>query len=222
MYKFEIKGAPAFGELIVDLQLGQAIKAEGGAMSYMDGSVTMETKSGGFIKGFKRSLSGESFFQNTFTGPGRIAFANSLPGDIIKLDVQQPWLLSRDAFIAGTLNMEISSKWGGMKSIFGGEGGFLTHISSNDGMAGLIFAGSYGYINKHEVPPEQEFVVDTGIFLACPEGTQFKTSKVGGKKSFLFGGEGFVMRFFGPCTVYTQSRAQNELMNYIFTNMPGK
>ncbi|MHA2503321.1 MAG: TIGR00266 family protein [Candidatus Kariarchaeaceae archaeon] len=219
MYKHTIEGG-AFAELEVELAEDQSIKAEGGRMSYMDGSISMETQSGGFMKGLKRSLSGESFFQNTFTGPGKITFANSLPGEIIPLEINQPWLLSRDAYMAGSPHLEISSKWGGAKSLFGGEGAFLTHISSPDGESGVVFAGGYGYIKEHDVAAGDELVVDTGIFFACPEGTQFTTSKVGGKKSFVFGGEGFVMRFMGPCKVYTQSRAQNELMQYIMTRMP--
>ena len=79
MYKYEIGGIDGFAELTVDLGEGQPIKAEAGVMSYMDGTIQMETKSGGFFSGLKRSFSGESFFQNAFTGPGKITFAPILP-----------------------------------------------------------------------------------------------------------------------------------------------
>lgn len=215
MYDFQIEDGPGFAQLHVELKAGEQIKAEGGAMAYMDGTVSMETQSGGLMKGLKRSLSGESFFQNTFTGPGAIAFANMFPGDILKIEVNEPWILSKDVYIAGSPHLEVSSKWGGLKSIIGGEGGFLSHVSSPDGTPGVIFVGGYGYLKKHEIPAGKEFIVDTGIFFAAPEGTEFKIDKVGGKKSFVFGGEGFVMKFMGPCTLYTQSRGQDGFVNLL-------
>lgn len=224
MYEYTIKGGEAFAELWINLGAGQTIKAEGGAMSYMDGTVQMETQSGGFFKGIKRAFSGESFFQNLFTGPGNIVFAPSLPGSIIELDinVSNGWLLQRDGYIASSPNIEVSSKWGGLKSMFGGEGAILTHVGLQEGGGnkGTVFAGGYGSIQKHEVPSGKEFVVDTGIFFATEDTTQFKTSKVGGTKSFFFGGEGLVMRFTGPCTVYTQSRGQDSLLSFIMSHIP--
>jgi uncharacterized protein (TIGR00266 family) len=221
MYNYKIGGIDGFAELTVDLGDGQPIKAEGGVMSHMDGTVEMETKSGGFMKGLKRSMSGESFFQNTFTGPGKITFAPSLPGDIIPLEINPGpgWIMQKDAYLASSPDVEVSSKFGGMKSMFGGEGAFLTHLSTETS-TGLAFLGGYGAIVKHEVPAGKEFVVDNGIFFATEATTQFKTSKVGGKKSFMFGGEGLVMRFFGPCTVFTQSRGQRSLAQYIMGMMP--
>lgn len=207
---FEVVGRPSYATVEVKLQDGQEINAESGAMAYMDGTVDMETSSqGGMIGGLKRKLTGESFWVNTFKGPGMVALATNMPGDIIAMDVSASpsggWIMTKDAFIGGTTNVKVSSKWGGFKSMFGGEGAFLTHVSSEEG-DGLFFAGGYGHIKKHEIPQGKEFVVDNGLFFATQESTKFKTSKVGGKKSFILGGEGLVMRFFGPCTVFTQSR----------------
>jgi uncharacterized protein (TIGR00266 family) len=183
-------------------------------MAFMDGTVEMKTSAkGGVFKGLKRMFSGESFFVNTFTGPGKITFAPGIPGDIVPLSVSPStggWILSKDAFLAGTPDLDISSKSGGFKSLFGGEGLFLTHVSAKE-VEGLFFAAGYGAIQKHEIPDGQSFVVDTGLFLATSERTEFKTSKVGGMKSFLFGGEGLVMRFFGPAIVLTQSRSLQDL-----------
>ncbi len=221
MYKYVVQGSDGFTELRVDLQPGQPIKAEGGRMSYMDGTISMETKSGGFFKGLKRSMSGESFFQNVFIGPGTIVFAPNLPGDIIPLDIMagRGWIIQQDGYIASSPNVEVSSKWGGLKSIFGGEGGMLTHLSTQQGQ-GIAFIGGYGSIIKHDIAPGQEFIVDTGIFFATEETTQYELVKLGKMKSFLFGGEGLVFKFHGPATVYTQSRAQQALVNYIMGFLP--
>ena len=220
MYDYKIEAGPSFAELTFKLKQGETVKAEGGAMSYMDGGIKMETKSGGFFKAIKRSFGGESLFQNFFTGPGSITFASITPGDMIKLDINPDvgWIMQQDAFIASSPHLEISSKWGGFKSIFGGEGAFLTHVSTKEG-PGVVFLAGYGYIKKHKLVANQEFVVDNGIFFATQETTNFRISKVGGKKSFFLGGEGIVMRFTGPGTVYTQSRSHDDFLGYIVGNL---
>lgn len=217
MYAYEIVGGgQPFPELHVSLKQGEQIRAEGGAMSYMDGTVKMETKAGGFWKGLRRSLSGESFFQNMFHGPGKVVFAPVLPGVIKKFDIAPGagWIFQKDAYLAGSPNLEISSKWGGFKSMLSGKGAFLTHISAPESY-GVAFVSAYGAIQEHQVPPGSELVVDNGIFFASQETAQFRISKVRKTKSFLFGGEGLVLRFSGPCTVYTQSRGQRSLVDYV-------
>ena len=220
---YEIHGGPSFATVEVNLAPGQQIIAEAGAMAYMDGTVEMKTSAkGGVLKGIARKFTGESFFINTFTGPGKVAFTTGLPGDIIPLTTspeQGGWILSRDAFIAGTANVTVSSKWGGLKSMIGGEGAFLTHVKAEEG-EGLFFAGGYGAIKKHEIPPGKELIVDNGLFFATSEHTQFTISKVGGLKSLFFGGEGLVMKFKGPAVVLTQSRALPQLISYIVEKLP--
>ncbi|RMG37042.1 MAG: TIGR00266 family protein [Methanobacteriota archaeon] len=207
MYNYQIVGGETFAELHVQLNPGEAIRAETGVMSYMDGTVQIETSSGGILTGIKRKFSGESFFLNTFTGPGKIVFAPPFPGSIQAFEItpDSAMILQQGSYLAGSLNVKISSKWGGFRSIFAGEGAFLTHASVEEGK-GIFFTGASGIVVRHEIPPGQEFVVDTGIFFATTENAQFKLSRVGKGKSFLFGGEGLVLRFFGPCVVYTQSR----------------
>ena len=221
MYDFKVEGQPAFAQLTVNLRSGETIKAEAGAMAYMDGDVQMKTQaSGGFFSGLKRMFTGESFFQNVFTGPGKVTFSTQLPGDIVDFDVQvgEGWVTQADAYMASDESLEVSSKWGGFKAIFGGEGAFLTHVSAKTDNGKLFLAG-YGFIKKHDLQPGQELVVDTGIFFATQDTTNFKTSKVGGMKSFFFGGEGLVMRFTGPGIVYTQSRSYGDLISNILSKI---
>jgi len=224
MYEYDISGGPAFAEVRVDLKAGEVLKAEGGAMSHMDGEVGMETKSGGFFSGIKRSLTGESFFQNLFTGPGSVTLAPMMPGEIMMMEIRpdQGWVIQQDAYLAGSPNIDVSSKWGGFRSILGGEGAFLTHLSSSDGNKGQVFLGGFGSLKKHEIPAGKEYVLDTGIFFATPDATNFRTSKVGGMKSFFFGGEGLVMRFTGPCTVYTQSRGMHSFLDLLLSKVPAR
>ncbi len=212
LLKFEIIGSPAFASVKITLSKpGQEVKAEAGAMIYMDGHVHMRTSAGGFKKGLKRMFSGESFFQNFFSipdgaPPGRVAFAFGAPGDIIHMHLNQgeKWTLSKDVYICGTTSVEVSTKRGGLKQMFSGEGYFLTDITAT--AEGDVWIGGYGHIEKHELAPGEELVVDNGVMMAFQEGMEHKFSKVGGRKSFIAGGEGVVIRYKGPGIVYTQSR----------------
>ena len=70
--KFEIKGTP-LPVVIMNLEAGECIKTDKGAMSWMSPNMEMSTNSGGVGKAIGRIFSGESMFQNTYTcmgGPG--------------------------------------------------------------------------------------------------------------------------------------------------------
>ena len=78
--KYRIECQPGYSYLEVELKPGDSIASESGAMAWMDPGIEMETSTrGGVFSGLKRALlSGESFFQNTYTTevPGtRLALA---------------------------------------------------------------------------------------------------------------------------------------------------
>ena len=64
----DIEFSPSYTMLTIQLDPGEKIKAETGAMVAQQG-VEMQTGmgGGGLFGGFKRMLGGESFFLNTFT-----------------------------------------------------------------------------------------------------------------------------------------------------------
>ncbi len=228
--RYEITGSPAFSVVRIYLdQPGQQIVAESGAMVYMDGHVDMETKSsGGILRGLKRKFSGESMFQNFFelkegaTKPGMIALAHGAPGDIVHLHLNQgeEWTLNKDAYICSTPSVQVTSQMGKLASLLGGEGLILTKIFAE--AEGDVWLGGYGYIERHEIGPGEEFVIDTGVMMAFETNMQYRTSKVGGKKSFLLGGEGIVMRFTGPGVAYTQNREIGLLASLLIPYLPKK
>lgn len=226
-FKYEIVGGPAFSVVKIYLdQPGQQVRAEGGAMVYMDGHVQMETKSaGGVMRGIKRKFSGESMFQNFFSlldgaPPGMVAFAHGAPGDIVHfhLNKGEEWTLSRDAYICGTKSIAVTSKLGGFKSILGGEGLVLTKIIAEG--EGDVWIGGYGFVERHELEPGQEFVCDNGVMMAFQSHMQHRVSKVGGTKSLFLGGEGVVIRYTGPGVVYTQNREIGLLASLLAPYMP--
>ena len=68
--------------LILNLEAGETIMTEGGAMSWMSPNMLMETTTnGGFGKMMGRMFSGEKLFMNRYTaqgGPGMISFYGTI------------------------------------------------------------------------------------------------------------------------------------------------
>ena len=95
--RHDILYGPSYSLARVQLDAGEEINAEAGAMVSMSSGVDMQTGvRGGLLSGLKRSLlGGESFFINTFTANtgGEVTFAPPLPGDIMHVELTGSALL---------------------------------------------------------------------------------------------------------------------------------
>src|SRR5210317_1999807 len=133
----------------IELDQGEGVRAEAGAMMYMEKDIEMQTSSGGgLFKGFKRMITGESFFITTFLyngkGKGHVAFGAPYPGKIVPLDLATlggRFICQKDAFLCAAKGIEIevafTKKLGA--GLFGGEG-FILQRLTGDGRA-FIHAG---------------------------------------------------------------------------------
>ena len=216
---------PSYAMLIVDLDPGEGIKAEPGAMVMQEG-VEMSTGGGGggLLGGFKRMLGGESFFVNTFTaerGGGRVSLAPSSPGDILSFDLPpgQNLFIQSGSFLACTENVQTDTKFQGFRGMFSGESLFFIRAFSTEGN-GTVFYNSYGAIKEVEVRPDRELVVDTGHLVAFSEDVDYSIGKVGGIRSLIAGGEGLVMKFRGNGHVWVQTRNMASLAEKIIPFLP--
>lgn len=83
--KYTVLGEP-LPAVISNVEAGETLITEGGAMSWMSPNMRMQTTSGGGLgKMFGRMLSGDTLFLNRYTAqgcPGEIAFASCFPGSI--------------------------------------------------------------------------------------------------------------------------------------------
>ena len=87
--KYQIQGEP-MPVVVCELNAGETLISESGAMAWMTSNMKMETSGGGVSKMFGRMFSGESMFQNRYTaqgGAGMIAFASSFPGSIRAIQI---------------------------------------------------------------------------------------------------------------------------------------
>lgn len=205
----------------IELDPGEGVQAEAGAMMYMDNGIEIQTStSGGLFKGFKHMISGETFFITTFLyngrGKGRVAFAAPYPGKIIPLDLSGGSILcQKDAFLCAAQGIEIevafTKKLGA--GLFGGEG-FILQRLEGDGMA-FVHAG--GTVLERCLAPGEELRVDTGCLVAFSPTVEYDIQFIGGFKNALFGGEGlFLAKLTGPGCVYLQSLPFSRLVDRIF------
>jgi len=207
----------------IELDTGEAVRAEAGAMMYMEDGIEMQTSTdGGMFKGFKRMITGESFFITTFLyngkGKGHVAFGAPYPGKIIPLELHNlggRFFCQKDAFLCAAKGVEIevafTKKIGA--GLFGGEG-FILQRLEGDGMA-FVHAG--GNIISKELAAGESLRVDTGCLVAFSPGITYDIQFVGGFKNALFGGEGIFLAYLtGPGSVYLQSLPFSRLADRIF------
>ena len=216
----------SYALLVVDLEHGESIKAEPGAMVSQQ-NVEMSTGiSGqkGLFGGFRNVMGGESFFINTFTGGhlgGQVTFAPGTPGDIGSFDVEpdRDLFIQSGSFLACTENLHTDSKFQGFKGMFSGESLFFIRAFTED-QVGRVYYNSYGAIKELTVEPEQELIVDTGHLVAFTDEVDYSIGKVGGIRSMVAGGEGLVMKFRGSGHVWIQTRNLQSLVDKIVPFMP--
>ncbi len=206
----------------VELDPGEGVRAEAGAMMYMGPGVELQTSTGGgLFKGFKRMLTGESFFITTFLhtgqGKGYVAFGAPYPGKIVPLDLGQlggTFLCQKDSFLCAARGVEIEVAFTKRigAGLFGGEG-FILQRLEGDGMA-FVHAG--GTVIRRDLAPGETIRVDTGCIVAFPPTVDYNIQFIGGFKNALFGGEGlFLATLTGPGPVYLQSLPFSRLADRI-------
>jgi uncharacterized protein (TIGR00266 family) len=221
-----IRHSPSFAAARITLDPREEIRAESGAMMAASAGVGITSSTqGGVMKGLKRSfLGGESLFVTTFTAPangGWVDVAHHLPGDVIVASVsaERPLSITRGCWLASAASVELDTKWGGFKNLFGGEGGFLVHAAGT----GTVLLACYGAIDTVQLGAGESVTIDTGHVVAFDPSTTSQIRKVaGGVIQTLKSGEGFVFDFTGPGWVMTQTRNPTALQAWIKSIMPGE
>lgn len=222
--KYEIRGEP-MPVVVCQLESGESLKCESGAMSWMSPNMQMETSGGGAGKMFGRLLSGETMFQNKYTaqGNGMIAFASSFPGSIraVEIGPNRSVVVQKRAFLAAEDGVELSVFFQkkGMAGFFGGEG-FVMQKLSGQGTAFLEIDGS---VVEYELSAGQQIIVDTGNIAMIDDTCTLDVQQVKGVKNILFGGEGlFNTVITGPGKVLLQTMPISGFVNTIAGMLPSK
>lgn len=220
----------------IELDLGETVIAESGAMNYMEDGIIFETKMGDgsnpnegiftkLLKVGKRALTGESIFLTHFTNTviqkKHVAFASPYPGKIIPINLTQvggELICQKDSFLCSAHGTELDISF--VKRLgagfFGGEG-FILERLRGDGMA-FIHAG--GTVIKKTLNDET-LRVDTGCIVAFTSGIKYDIELVSGLKSMFFGGEGlFLATLYGKGSVLLQSLPFSRMADRILQHAP--
>jgi uncharacterized protein (TIGR00266 family) len=220
----------------VELDPGETVVAEAGAMNYMDDGIDFEARMGdgsetnsgilGKLLGAgKRALTGESIFMTHFTNRSStkrcVAFAGPYPGKIIPIDLSKmngELLCQKDAFLCAAFGTQIgiafTKRLGA--GFFGGEG-FILQSLQGDGMTFVHVGGTV--IEKHL--NNETVRVDTGCIAAFTSGIDYNIERAGSLKSMFFGGEGlFLATLRGTGTVYLQSLPFSRMADRIIQHAP--
>jgi uncharacterized protein (TIGR00266 family) len=222
--KYKIMGT-TMQHLVVEVQPGEEIWAEAGKFLFSTGNVKMDTEmKGGFWKGLKRSLMGESFFMCKFTseqGPGTVGFAPSVPGTVMPRELKQGEILiaERDAYMASdaTITLDLAFQQKFAAGLLGGEGFLIEKITG----PGTVFLGVCGELIDVDLKQGEILKVDTGSVVCWESTVQYSVTRVKGFKSILFGGEGlFLVQLIGPGKVTLQSMSLIDLAKSIIPFLP--
>jgi len=220
----------------VELDPGETVIAEAGAMNYMEEHIEFEAKMGDgsqpnqgifgkLLDVGKRALTGESIFMTHFTNQGmekrRVSFAAPYPGKIICVDLpehQNSILCQKDSFLCAAFGTQVSIAFQKRlgAGFFGGEGFILQKLMGN----GKAFIHAGGTIVKKQLNGES-LRVDTGCIVAFEESINYDVEMAGGLKSMVFGGEGmFLATLRGFGTVWLQSLPFSRLADRVLQSAP--
>ncbi len=221
----------------VELDPGEAVVGEAGAMMYVEDGIQLQTIFGdgsqqqsGFMGALlgagKRLLTGESLFMTVFQNQGqgkrRASFAAPYPGKIIPLHLHElggEILAQKDSFLVAAKGVSIgiafTKRFGA--GLFGGEGFILQRLTGD----GWCFVHAGGTLEERTLGPGEMLRVDTGCIVAMQPSVSYDIQLAGGIKTVLFGGEGlFLATLRGPGKVWLQSLPFSRLASRIYAAAP--
>ncbi len=221
----------------IDLDPGEAVVAEAGALMFMDDGIALETifgdgsqqssgLMGALLGAGKRVLTGESLFmtvfQNQTAARRTIAFGAPYPGKILPVDLRdlgQELIAQKNAFLCAAKGVSIGIAFQRRlgAGLFGGEGFIMQRLQGD----GLAFLHASGTLYERTLLPGETLRVDTGCLVALQPSVDYDIELVGGIKTALFGGEGlFFARLRGPGKIWLQSLPFSRLAGRIVAAAP--
>lgn len=214
---YEISSSTTFPIAKINLDNGESIQIENGAMLYHNGKVALEghmnsngkSGVGGMMSALGRKMtSGESFFITKATGTAddsEIGIAPANPG-VIKALVTSPGnelRLNTGAFLAADDGVSYNMvRQKVSRAIFGGTGGLFVMETSG---SGTVLVSGYGDIIPVDLNAGDDYVVDNAHVVAWDEALDYDIAAASGTFGFKTG-EGLVNKFHGTGTVYIQTR----------------
>ena len=207
----------------VSLCRGESMFTQSGGMFYQTEGIKMDTNTkGGLLKGIGRMFAGESMFMATYTATqdAKVAFASTVPGSIIPVDVSKGrFTIQKGAFLAAESSVELRTTFNKKMGtgFFGGEGFILQELSGR----GIAFLEVDGDAIEMNLAPGEVIKVDTGNLVGFENSVRYEVESVKGLGNILFGGEGlFLTKLTGPGKIILQTMNMNEFALRVGSYIP--
>jgi len=221
--RYEVKYDPSYAMLVVDLEAGEKLTGEAGAMTYMSPNIEVQTRrrERSILGTIGVSLLGrQSLFVNDYIatgGSGQIGLAAAPVGDVevMKVEPGRGFIIQKSAYIASTGGVDLDVKWEGFTKGLFGQGLFMIKVSGQ----GDLFINVFGAIDKHELGHGEELIVDNFHLVAFSDSCDYEVQRIGGWKETILSGEGFITRIRGPGEVYIQTKNLREFVDWLWTLM---
>ncbi len=207
--------------LVLNLEAGEKIVGEAGALTYMSPNVEITTRrrEKSILSTIGLSiLGGQSLFVNDYVasgGPGELGLVAAPVGDIkvMRVEPDHGYIVQRASYLASSENIDLDVKWEGFTKGLFGQGLFMIRVTGS----GDLFINTFGAIDRHELGPGEELIVDNFHLVAFSDRCQYEVERIGGWKETILSGEGFVTRIKGPGDVYIQTKNLREFVDWIWT-----
>ena len=216
--------------LELDMQPNDKVFAESGELSWMSMAVQMQTgmsvggQQGGVFGALGRAFAGGTLFMTEYTavgGPGLLAFAGKLPGQILPLDIApgHGYMVHRHGFMCATVGVQFSigfqQRLGA--GVFGGTGFRMQRLTGQ----GQAWVEMHGEVIVYDLQPGNTLRVHPGHVGMYDESVQFNIVTVPGIQNMFFGGSGlFLAALTGPGRVWLQSMSMHHLAHAIQEYLP--
>ncbi|WP_437285613.1 TIGR00266 family protein [Sorangium sp. So ce406] len=225
------KHEPSSALLEVQLDPGEALTAEAGAMVARSPSLRTEVRLNAgrgagffgrlkalFIALLRKFAGGETFFVNRIEAPegGWLWLAPPLSGRVKHVALRgETMLFSAGSYLASAGDIDVKVRWGGLRGVLAREGIFFIEASG----IGDLWITSYGAIE--ELPCDGSLVVDGGHLVGFDASLALKIrSPGGGLMGLVLSGEGVVCELTGRGRVLIQSRSAGALVGWLAPLLP--
>ena len=216
--RIDITSRPAYALAYVHLDVDESVHAEPGALVAMSHGIEVAARAtGGVGRSVMRQLFvQEHFFQARYTAHlhgAWIALAPARPGDVTEVDIHgdDDVLIESGSFLAHSAGVNVTARAGSLQTVVLREGATVIRASG----AGALLVSSYGAIERFELGPGEEIIVDTGHLVCWSASMGLRVGPLSGIISAALTRDGIVGQLTGPGVVYVQTRAEQQLRSWV-------
>ncbi|MGE3311117.1 MAG: AIM24 family protein [Limisphaerales bacterium] len=178
----------------------ETIRTESGALYYMKGAITMESKSPGLGGFFKALATGEKIFRPTYTGTGDLFLEPSFGGFHIFDGGGRTWIAESGSYWASEMGISVDVHRESALTAFKSGEGFLDFQTKLSGQGTIVLQcqGAVEVVNLNN----ERMTVDGNYVLARSGDIQYSAQRATRSLfSSMTSGEGFVRIYEGTGTL---------------------